>query len=192
MSRSTPDRPHVLGIDEGPVDKHRASGRTPLVGVTMEGADLVEAVAITEFPVDGDEVTAFLGDWIESLRIRPVLQAVLFGGITVAGLGVLDPIALAARLGLPVVVVNRRAPENTRLEQAMRAAGLAERIAVLRRAPPANVLEGGLHASAAGIDPAGAAALIERTRRKSRLPEPLRLAHLVARAVATGESRGRP
>lgn len=189
MTRSTPDRPHVLGIDEGPVEKQ---GRTPVVGVTMEGSDLVEAVAVTEFPVDGDGVTAFLADWIEGLRIRPVLQAVVFGGITVAGLGVLDPNALAERLGLPVLVVNRRAPENERLERALRAAGLADRIALLHRAPPAWRLDGGLHASAAGIDTAGATALLERIRRKSNLPEPLRLAHLVARAVATGESRGRP
>ena len=36
-----------------------------------------------------------------------------------------------------------------------------------------------------------AAALVAASRRKADLPEPLRLAHLIARAVATGESRGR-
>ena len=36
-----------------------------------------------------------------------------------------------------------------------------------------------------------ALALLACTRRKAVLPEPLRIAHLVARAVATGESRGR-
>ena len=29
-----------------------------------EGADLVEAVAVTRFPVDSDEVTSFLVAWI--------------------------------------------------------------------------------------------------------------------------------
>jgi len=36
-----------------------------------------------------------------------------------------------------------------------------------------------------------AALLLARTRGKSALPEALRLAHLIARAIATGESRGR-
>ncbi len=35
-------RPHVLGVDDGPFDKG-VSRTVPLVGVTMEGPDLVEA-----------------------------------------------------------------------------------------------------------------------------------------------------
>jgi endonuclease V-like protein UPF0215 family len=52
-------RPHVLGIDDGPVDLHNG-GETSIVGVMTEGADLVEAVAVTHFPIDGDEVRSFL------------------------------------------------------------------------------------------------------------------------------------
>ena len=74
-------RPHVLGIDDGPFVKH-VSETALIVGVMMEGADLVEAVALGEFPVDGEEVTAFLGSWIDGLRFRPALQCVLLGGIT--------------------------------------------------------------------------------------------------------------
>ena len=65
-----PPRPHLLGIDDGPFEK-RVSSHTPLVGVPMEGPDLVEAVATTTFPVDGDDVTGFLADWVEGLRFRP-------------------------------------------------------------------------------------------------------------------------
>lgn len=185
-----PDRPHVLGVDDGPFDKHRSRG-TPLVAVMTEGADLVEGVAITEFPVDGDDVTGFLADWIGGLRFRPALQAVVLGGITIAGLAVVDVAALAGRLGVPVVVVNRRAPENQRLAGALRAAGLAERMALLERSPAAFELAPGLHVSAAGCDRETAAAVVRATRRKSGLPEPLRLAHLVAAALVKGQSRGR-
>ena len=52
-------RPHVLGVDDGPFEKG-VSQTVPLVGVTMEGSDLVETVAITEFPIDGEDVTGFL------------------------------------------------------------------------------------------------------------------------------------
>ena len=184
-------RPHVLGIDDGPFEKH-ASDAVPIVGVMMEGADLVEAVARTDFPVDGDGVTAFLGDWVEGLRCRPALQGVLFGGITIAGLAVLDVEALAKRLGVPVVVVNRRDPANHRLAHALESAGLAERLAIVERTPAAFPLEGGrLYVAAAGCDRAAATALVTATRRKSDLPEPVRIAHLVARAILTGESRGR-
>jgi endonuclease V-like protein UPF0215 family len=68
-------RPHVLGIDDGPFEK-RQRAPVPIVGVMMEGADLVEAVAVTEFPVDGAGATEFLIDWIRGLRLHPTLQGI--------------------------------------------------------------------------------------------------------------------
>jgi endonuclease V-like protein UPF0215 family len=185
-----PTRPHVLGVDDGPFEKFAPGAVAPLVGVMMEGADLVEAVALTRFPVDGADATGFLADWIESLRFRPALHAVMFGGITVAGLALLDPETLALRLHIPVLVLNRKPPRDEGLRQALRAAGLEDRIALLERAPAAFA-HGDLYLSVSGASRAEAVALLACTRRKAALPEPLRIAHLMARAVATGESRGR-
>lgn len=184
-------RPHLLGIDDGPFEK-RAHGPVPVVGVMTEGADLVEAVALTRFPVDGEHVTEFLGEWVSGLRFRPALHGVLLGGITIAGLAVVDVGDLAARLGVPVVVVNRREPRDDRLRRALEAAGLAHRFAIVERAPEAFPVDDALYASQAGTTRAAAAALVRASVGKSQLPEPLRLAHLIARAVVTGESRGRP
>lgn len=183
-------RPHVLGVDDGPFEKGR-DAETPLVGVFMEGRDLVEGVAVTRFPVDGEGVTDFLADWIGGLRFRPALQAVVLGGVTMAGLAVVEVPALAASLGCPVLVVNRRAPVNHRVEAALRSAGLVHRSEALRRAPESHALGEGLHVAAAGAEPERAAALVRDLRRKGELPEALRVAHLVAAALARGSSRGR-
>ncbi len=188
---ATPGRPHLLGIDDGPFDKWRDED-VAVVGVVMEGHDLVEGVALTRFPVDGDGVTEFLAGWIAGLRFRPALQGVVLGGITVAGLAVVDPEALAAATGLPVLVVNRRDPRDHRLHEALRAAGLEARAGIVDRCPPATRAQEGLYLACAGIDPADAARWLAAASGKSELPEPLRLAHLIARAVTTGESRGRP
>ena len=184
-------RPHVLGIDDGPVDK-RSRALVPVVGVMMEGADLVEAVAITRFPVDGAGATDFLAEWVSGLRLRPALQAVIVGGITIAGLGILEIERFSQAVRRPVLVVNRRAPVNNRLVHALERAGLAERRALVEATPAAHAAGPRLFVSAAGIGPHEAASLVRAVRRKSELPEALRIAHLVARAVSTGESRGRP
>lgn len=186
-----PPRPHLLGIDDGPFQKG-VDADVPIVGVMMEGPDLVEAIAITRFPVDGDGLTGFLADWVGAQRFRPALQGVLLGGITAAGLGVVDVPLLAERLGLPVVVVNRREPRDEPLLEALRSAGLEGRGELVTRAPQARLVEGGLYAGVAGTTPEDAARLVQAARGKSDLPEPLRLAHLIAAAVARGESRGRP
>jgi endonuclease V-like protein UPF0215 family len=184
-------RPHVLGVDDGPFDKG-VSQTVPIVGVTMEGSDLVEAVSVAEFPIDAEGVTDFLAGWIGQLRVKPALQGVLFGGITIAGLAVIDIHALSARLGVPVAIVNRREPSNGRLIEALQSAGLLNRRAILERAPIAQCINGRIYVASAGGDPAAAASLVRATLGKSDLPEPLRLAHLIARAIVTGESRGRP
>ena len=95
-----PPRPHLLGVDDGPFEKFE-DDRVSLVAVMMEGADRIEAVATTSFPVDGADVTDFLAGWIGSLRCRDALHGVVLGGVTIAGLAVVDVTDLAARLALP-------------------------------------------------------------------------------------------
>ena len=187
------EQPHLLGIDDGPVAKfEEPAASAKIVGVMMEGPDLVEAVAVTEFPVDGDDVTSFLAGWIEGFRFRPALQGVLFKGLSIAGLGVVDVPALSVRLGLPVAIVNRRKPIDEPLCSALRSAGLADRIPIVERAPRPRQIDHRLFVASTGTDGERIAHWLQACRSKSELPEPLRLAHLIARAVATGESRGRP
>jgi uncharacterized protein len=180
----------VLGIDDAPFTKwHDLT--VPIVGVTMEGAAVVESVAITSFPVDGDEPTRFLAEWIDSLRIATSLQAIVLGGITIAGLGIVDLVGLAETLGRPVLAVTRRDPAASEVRRALAAAHLEARLAIVKRCPPAWQVTEGLFVSAAGVTQEDAASLIQSTLGKARLPEPLRVAHLVARALVMGESRGR-
>jgi hypothetical protein len=181
---------HVLGVDDAPFIK-RVDVTVPVIGVLMEGADLVETVAVTRFPVDGDDATSFLADWIGGLRCRPSVQAVVLGGITIAGLGLVDLEMLATRLGRPVLAATRHDPGASELRQALAAAGLEARLPLLERCPPARRVRDGLYVSAAGITDEEAVPLIRSTLGKSRMPEPLRVAHLVGRALASGESRGR-
>ena len=185
-----PHRPHVLGIDDGPFEKGQRA-KVPVVAVLMESGDLCEAVAVSAFPVDGDGATEFLEEWVGNLRLRPSLQAIVLGGITIAGLGVVDIQALARSLEVPVLVVTRRDPTNHRLHEALEAAGLGARRATVERTPRAFQLDAGLYVAHAGVGRSAAEALVRTTLRKSKLPEPLRLAHLIGRALVGGESRGR-
>jgi endonuclease V-like protein UPF0215 family len=187
------ERPLLLGVDDGPFDKWKDSS-VVIAGVVVEGCDRVEGVALTNFPVDGAGVTNFLARWIDSLRFRASLQGVVVGGITIAGLAVIDLAGLAATLALPVISVVRRDPSGNRVADALCAAPLHdrnERLDTLHRTPPARAMSGGPYFSCAGIEAERAEAWLRATRQKSDFPEALRLAHLIAGAVATGQSRGR-
>ena len=151
----------------------------------------MEAVARTEFAVDGARATEFLTDWIAALRLRPSLQAVVLGGRTIAGLGLVDLEGLARALCVPVISVTRTSPSHERLEQALYAAGLPERVPLLATASEAARMEPGLYVCCAGVERHDAFELIRRSRSKSKLPEALRVAHLIAAALVRGQSHGR-
>ncbi|MFL5493905.1 MAG: DUF99 family protein [Gemmatimonadales bacterium] len=177
-------------MDDAPFDK-RQPGPVAIVAVAMEGHDVVEAVAIGEFPVDGEDAAEYLAAWIGGLRTRPMLQAVILGGITIAGLGVVDLAALSARLVLPVLVVTRHNPAGSDLADALRAAGLSHRLEILERVPRAFGIANGLYLAHAGATRVEAERLGLATLGKARLPEPLRVAHLIGQAIVLRESRGR-
>lgn len=183
-------RPHVLGIDDAPFDKSQEQD-VPIVGVIMENATVVEGVAVTSFPVDGEDATGFIGNWILELKWAPMLNAVVLGGITIAGLGLIDLIVLAERLQIPVAAVTRRDTANSDLDQAFRAAGLSNRLDILHRSPSARAIADNLYAASAGAEPDIIDEIILATLNKARMPEPLRVAHLIGAALVAGASHGK-
>ena len=183
-------KPHTLGVDDAPFDK-RQSGSVPIVAVAMEGNDVIESVALGQFPVDGDGATDYLASWIATLRARPMVQAVILGGITIAGLGIIDLMALAERLGIAVLAVTRHNPARSELADALRAARLTDRLSLLERIPQAYGVGDGLFLAHAGATRVEAERLLAATLGKARLPEPLRVAHLIGQAFVLRESRGR-
>ena len=83
-----------------------------------------------------------------------------------------------------MLAVTRRATGKSRVGEALIAAGLADRLPIVDRSPPAIRVRPGLYLAFAGTDREHAIALIEATLHKSRMPEPLRLAHLIGSALA--------
>jgi hypothetical protein len=189
-ARSAPPRRHVLSIDDGPFRKFH-DGNALIIGIITAGEGLVEGVLTTRFPVDGAAAAEALARWIAASRFKPVLRAVLVNGITIAGLGVVDIAELGRRLGLPVISVLRRCPGSSDLIEALRAAGLEDRIPIVERSGPFHRFRG-IHFTAAGIEPADAAGILEAEAGRSHLPEGIRLAHIIGQGIVLGESHGRP
>jgi endonuclease V-like protein UPF0215 family len=183
-------QPHVLGIDDGPFAK-KQSAPVPIVAVLMHGASTVEGVAISSFPVDGAEATDYLAEWIGGMRWSRSLHAVVLGGITIAGLGIVDIAQLATAVSAPVLAVTRRDTSSNEVSRALVAAGLRDRVPILERTPPARRIADGLFVTSAGAGAATVEQILRATRHRALLPEPLRVAHLIGAALVRGESKGR-
>ncbi len=178
---------NFVGVDDGPFPRaHR--GDVPLVGAVFTGRRL-DGVVVGRARRDGRNATERIARLIERSPFNERL--VLLGGIAVGGWNVVDIHALHARLGLPVLVVARRAPDMVRIERALLGAvpGGARKWALIQKAGPMEPLEG-LWVQRAGLTSLQARQVLRATIEHAAVPEPLRVAHLIAGAVASGTSRG--
>lgn len=180
---------NVIGIDDGPFPRsHR--GDVPIVGAVYARSRL-DGVVIGEVRRDGVNSTRKVAALIESSPFAEHVQAVLVGGIALAGFNVIDLEALHERLDKPVLAVARKQPNLKAIERALRqrVPGGLRKWRLIQKAGPMEPVEG-LWVQRAGLTLAQAAGLVRRHRAHGNLPEPLRVAHLLAGAVVRGVSHG--
>jgi len=182
---------YVVGFDDSPFERsHR--GDVPVIGAVFNYRRL-EGVIMGKVRRDGANATDNIALSIERSRFARSVQAVLLQGVTFAGFNVVDLPALSERLGLPIVAVSRRKPDLEKIKRALLSSvpGGRRKWRVIERLAPAR-RHGQVYVQHAGIEWDQATALVGRFAFNSYLPEPLRTAHIVAGALALGESRHRP
>lgn len=185
---------NVVGFDDGPFDRD-GDGPVTIVGAVYAGLRF-DGALVGEVAKDGDDATDALAGLIEASRFREHLQLVMLEGIALGGFNVVDMHGLSERLRLPVLVLCRRRPDLEAIHAALtsRVPGGAEKWRLIEAAgemEPMEIETGEIWIQRAGLDLAAARTVVERFAVHGHMPEPVRVAHLLARAFVTGESRGR-
>ena len=179
---------NVIGFDDAPFTRG-STGRVSLIGCVCSGPRL-DIVVRDTVERDGDDATEVMARLVRDKDLTHV-RAVMMQGITVAGFNVVDINRLADRLELPVLVVTRKKPRLELIFKAVMAIPDWEKKRALMEAAGAPEACGELWVQRAGLTLDEAAGMIERTTEHGVIPEPLRLAHLIAGGTTTGKSRGR-
>jgi len=180
---------NVAGIDDAPF-AHSFRGDVPIVAAVCARTRL-DGVLIDRVRRDGVNATERIALMLRRSAFYAHLQAVLLQGIAVAGFNVIDIVALSTALELPVMAVVRRQPNRRVIQNALigRIPGGARKWRLIERAGVPEALAG-LYVQRAGLDQEQALVLLRATTLHGKLPEPLRLAHIIAGAIGTGHSRG--
>jgi len=180
----------VAGFDDAPFDcSHR--GDVLVVGAVFAGERL-DGVISTRVRRDGVNAAQRLIDCLTGSKYFEQLQAILLQGIALAGFNVVDLQRLHQATGLPVLVVARYPPDMQAIRQALlqKVPGGARKWRLIEAAGPMEPVAG-LYVQRCGIAPEHAASLLAGLQQNGQLPEPLRVAHMIAGGVTTGESRHR-
>jgi uncharacterized protein len=181
---------HVVAFDDAPFARdHR--GDVMIVGAVF-AQDRLDGILRGRVRRDGANSAREIVRIVSSSRFAPQLQLVMLQGIAMAGFNVVDVFAVHRALEVPVLVVARHEPDRDSVRRALLSSvpGGRRKWAIIERLGSMEPLEG-VWVQRVGIDPCDAAAAIRRFLVHGSLPEPLRVAHIVAGGIATGESRGR-
>jgi endonuclease V-like protein UPF0215 family len=187
--RITQPLANVIGFDDAPFPRNHR-GDVSIVGAVFARTRL-DGVIVDRVRRDGANSTERIARAVCGSRFAEHAQAVVLQGIALAGFNVVDLHGLHRALGLPVLVVARRRPDLAAIRRALstRVPGGARKWALIERAGAMEPLEG-VWVQRAGLDPARAGRFLREFTVHGALPEPIRVAHLIAGAIATGESRG--
>jgi uncharacterized protein len=179
----------VLGIDDGRFVFHTNS-QVPVVGVVFRGGYWLDGVMSTQITVDGFDATRKISEMIRNSPHRKQLRVIMLNGITFAGFNVVDIKALNVETNLPVIAVTNRKPDLSKIHLALKnLPNCEERSNAVRNAGqifPIVTRNGNqpVYAEVAGITIETAIEILQLTSTRSKIPEALRVAHLVASGIS--------
>lgn len=171
----------AIGFDDTPFE--RDQHRVPLVGVVTRDTRF-EGMLTGSITRDGTDATDVMTNTLLASKFGPQVHVVLTDGLTTGGLNVLDLAELHARTQVPCIAVMRRPPDLERFEAAL--AQVGRTLEVVKRAGPVHT--GPFVFQCVGCEPATATRALRRLTDRGKVPEPLRLAHLIGGAWVHGES----
>jgi endonuclease V-like protein UPF0215 family len=175
----------VVGVEDGSFQKG-ISKKTKLVAVLLVGA-AIKAVKIAHVTVDGMDATEVLTKMVEGW----LFEAIFLAGVSFAGFNVIDPTTIYKRYGKPIVVISRTKPNNEAVKRALqrhfedwekrwgifRKLGKVREVKVLEDAKP-------IYMELLGETDEWAYKLVQALSFCGRMPEPLRVARIIARGVS--------
>ncbi len=175
----------VLGIDDTPFTFKARDVSIPVIGVIMKGSSAFEGCLQGSIMIDAFDVTTPLIELIETSSHKGQLRVIMTDGLTLAGFGIIDIHSLVEKTGIPVIAITSRFPDFNKIKSALLThfEDGKERWDLLKRAgTPIHYPKTNIYLQIAGMPVNSAFQLIEYTTCYGRIPEPVRIAHLIARS----------
>jgi hypothetical protein len=143
------------------------------------------------------DATDSLSGLITGSKYHGQIRVVMLDGVTYAGFNPVDIVELSRKTGVGVIVLLRDYPDMEGMGNAALHLPFPEkRMSMILRAGEIRAVvtkdpEKPVYMQCAGIGPDQAAKIIKLTATHGNIPEPLRVAHIIATGIVCGETCGR-
>ena len=182
----------IIAWDDGPFE-FKSKGNDILIGVIFRGGQFLDGLLKTEVEIDGLDATEKIIEKILKTRHKD-LRIIMLDGITFAGFNIVDIKEIYEKTRMSVIVVNRKRPDLKKFTEVLKQMPESERrLKCVENAGPiywASVKNKNICFQCYGIAKEDAGKVIKETSTMSLIPEPLRVAHLIATGFILGESVG--
>lgn len=174
-----------MGVDDGP---YHCGSRETLIVMTLYRLDgYLDAVMTGKVTTDGEDSASRIADILSNSRYLKQVRCIMSDGACLAGFNVLDIDELYERTSIPVITVSNETPNTESMMTALKNNfGDWERKLELITDHPPRELElgdGVCYVREKGITPEAADDAVRRCTVRGRVPEPVRLAHMIASAI---------
>jgi len=188
-SRSVRKALRTVGVDDGGFQSQwsqiRRHGKAILAAVLLNEY-WIDDIHVGEITVDGLDATEILAKLLNNWAF----DAVFLSGVSFAGFNLIDADAIYKKFRRPVIVVSGDKPDNIAVKKALQThfTDWEARWRIIRKlgriysAAPV-VAEPPLYFEAVGLSARSAKLMIRALAVSSRLPEPIRVARLIARGL---------
>ncbi len=182
----------ILGIDDMPFSfKDKNTG---VVGVVMRGGIYLEGVLKTSIEVDGIDSTQKIIKMVKKTKHRKQIKLIMIDGIALGGFNVVDCEKIFNETELPVITITRNKPDMEKIKEALKKhfEDWMERWKIINNGTTEEIeLNYKIYIKYFGISRNEAIEAIKISTIRGAIPEPIRVAHLIATGIKKGESKGR-
>ncbi len=184
----------AIGIDDAPFKFSQED--VLVVGSVVRAPNYLEGILSTEVKVDGEDATEKLVKMISDSRFVDQANIIFLDGAAVGGFNLVDIEKLSESVGVPSVTISREKPDFEKIKEAMKGHfdEWEKRFDQMK--------SGNLHKIKTEHKPIyiqkedltikEVKELVDLFTVRGRLPEPVRISHIVASGIVRGESQGKP
>lgn len=183
----------LLGIDDSPFTFK--DNYTRVIGVVMRGNNYLECVLSRQIKIDGDDATYICIDMIEKTKYRKQLKTILLDGVTLGGFNVVNINEIYSFIDLPVITITRDKPDFKKIEVALKKnfGDWQKRLNVIKKGKLYKIptKHNPIYTKFIGLNLEEVKEIINISTIQGVIPEPIRVAHIIASGISRGESYGK-
>lgn len=187
LSRNTRRSARIVGVDDGAFPAGRRGKEHALLAAVLFQNSAISAVRLGCIQVDGRDANRVLAPILKTMRY----DLLMLSGISFGGFNIVDIVELARSTRKPVIAITGEKPDNAAVRRALQKhfSDWRERWRMVRNAGQLYACkplpaEPKLYFEVKGASPSFAKKTITSAARISRLPEPVRVAGLIAKGLS--------